>query len=139
MNEKNSRWCFTAWKEPDQSKMQLFMFLLYQTEYTKDNKIHWQGYVEFIKPRTMSQVKSIFKDKTMHVEPAHKSRERNMMYCLKPHTYAGKRFMFNGPSDVYIERTEYSSPVTSSPQISPTTPCPTWEDLMRDYPDYFNN
>lgn len=98
---KESRWTYTSWKRPTWRKPDLIYFEVFQREKTESGKIHYQGYVEFKSPYTMRQVKSIAGDKTIHIEEARSSRERNMMYCLKPETYHGERYMYNGPADTY--------------------------------------
>lgn len=100
---KNSRWCFTAWQRPNCRKQELIMFEVWQREKTSEGRIHYQGYVEFFKPYTQSQVKNLYSQKNMHLEEPKESRERNMMYCLKPKSYLGERFMYNGPGDLYHE------------------------------------
>lgn len=98
--EKSKRWSFTAWEIPSSSKPELVSFLVYQREVTGKTlkskfNAHYQGYVEFYKEYSQKQVKSLFKQTTMHVEVSLKSRELNMMYCLKPQSYYGMRHMDN--------------------------------------------
>lgn len=93
---KSHRFSITSWnQDPTPRKMEMLNFFIWQLERTKEGKLHYQAYVEFKNAYTISQVKNIFKDKTMHVEIARKSREMNMLYCLKSQSYAGKRFMYN--------------------------------------------
>ncbi len=97
MQDKNSRWCFTSWKRPKCRKEELIQFEVWQREFVdshKDSKIHFQGYVEFEKPYTRTQVKKLYSDKGMHLEEPRQSREVNMFYCLKSDTYYGERYMY---------------------------------------------
>lgn len=104
--DKHSRWAFTAYSMPEFRKPELVNFYVYQREFGGKNlHPHYQGYVEYAKPYTQKQVKALFKDgRTIHVEPADKTREANMMYCLKAPGYAGFREMFNGINDTWSER-----------------------------------
>lgn len=91
---QNNRWCFTSWKKPEINE-KLISYMIWQKELTSDNKLeHYQGYVEFKKPYKFWQVKSIFKDKTIHVEEAKKDRKANFLYCTKNESYAGERYEF---------------------------------------------
>lgn len=96
MNGSYQRWAFTAWSPPVVRKPELLQYLLYQSEYTCDEKVHYQGYVEFKKPYKQATVKSLFSQKSMHVEPAIESRSVNIMYCTKLRSYAGIRYCFDG-------------------------------------------
>lgn len=108
--EKSRRFAFTAWRKPVPRRDDMTNFLVYQTEFTQTGNIHYQCYVEFKNSYSILQVKNIYKDKTMHVEIANKSREMNMMYCTKPKSFAGERFFKN-----YITLEEYYTKDDISP------------------------
>lgn len=97
---KNDRWTFTAWKNPV-IEVSHINYIIWQKELTPQTHLtHYQGYVEFTKERSMGQVKSLFKDKTMHVEPARESREVNIQYCTKNESYAGVRLEYSAGYDI---------------------------------------
>lgn len=87
-NIKTHRWCFTAWKKPVVNE-DLVDLLVWQKETCPKTALtHYQGYIEFKRSYLLFSVKSIFKDKTMHIEPALKDREANVKYCTKARSRA---------------------------------------------------
>lgn len=97
---KSDRWAFTSWILP-QCNMKIVKFMVYQQEVCPTTKLlHYQGYVEFYKEYTFGQVKSIFRQKEMHVEIARSSRIHNINYCYKIATATGKRFLYNAEIDM---------------------------------------
>jgi len=83
MEEKNKRWAFTSWIKP-QLKLHLIDYIVWGEEYTPTTGLlHYQGYVEFKNAYSLKYVKSLFKDKTIHLEVARENRECNKLYCLK--------------------------------------------------------
>lgn len=106
--EKNNRWCFTSWKKPD-INLNLVNYVVYQKELTSDNKLeHYQGYIEFKNQYKLFQVKSLFKDKTIHCEIARKDRKANFLYCTKNQSYAGLRFEFGNLQTGINDNPEWS-------------------------------
>lgn len=92
--EKSKKWAFTCWKKPAINEL-LIDYMIWQKEYTQQSKLeHYQGYIEFKKEYKLFQVKSLFKDKTMHCEIAKKNRQANFLYCTKNESYAGERYEF---------------------------------------------
>lgn len=91
METKNNRWCFTAWKKPVVNE-KLVDYIVWQKEQTGNGLEHYQGYVEFKNEYKLFQVKSLFKDKTMHCEIARQDRKTNFLYCTKNESYAGERY-----------------------------------------------
>jgi len=82
-NQKHSRTAFTAWKKPN-PKEEHIVYMCWAKEYTPSTGLeHYQGYVEFTKEYALFQMKSIFKDKTLHFENARKTRAINRAYCFK--------------------------------------------------------
>ncbi len=94
MNPKN--WIFTSWgKEINFKKFELCDFMICQLEICPTTKReHWQGYIEFKKEYKLYQVKSLFKEKGLHLSNATESRERNILYCSKQKTYIGRRITY---------------------------------------------
>lgn len=96
----NLRWTFTSWKEPKFNTKHC-MYLLWQKELCPSTHLtHYQGYIEFGVGRSMFQIKSLFKDKTMHVEQARENRDVNLLYCTKNESYAGVRFEYSAGYDI---------------------------------------
>ena len=46
-------------------------------------RLHFQGYIEFLKPKTFTSVKKMFGDNTLHVEVAKADAKLNKDYCTK--------------------------------------------------------
>lgn len=73
----------------------------------KSHLEHYQGFVEFKREYRLGNVKTIFKDKTIHLEVARETRATNRLYCTKNESYAGERFEFGDidtgiqPEDVF--------------------------------------
>lgn len=94
MTVSSKRWSFTAWQEPTM-KLQLVEYLVWQMELCPCTKTkHYQGYVEFKKEYTGKYVKSLFRDKTIHVEASRKGRDANDDYCTKSRTKIGEAFCY---------------------------------------------
>lgn len=92
--EKHDKWCFTAWKKPT-INTDLVIFMVWQKEECPTTKLmHYQGYIETKKPYALFQMKSLFKDKEIHLETARKCRVANYRYCTKNESYANERFEF---------------------------------------------
>ena len=95
MDIKKERWIIRGAKKPEVN-LKFVEFMCYQLEEGERNKyLHYQGYVEFKKAYTGKYVKSLFKDKTLHIEPAEKCRAINLLYCHKDSTSKGERFLYN--------------------------------------------
>lgn len=101
MNEKYRSFAFTSWKFPQlKGKSHLIDYLVWGEEYTPSTGLlHFQGYVEFKKAYTISYTKSIFKDKTLHLEEARASRAQNKAYCLKS-CYLLRSFELNNSPEI---------------------------------------
>lgn len=92
--EKTDRWAFTLNTQP-LINLKYVRFLVYQKEKGERTEYeHYQGYIEFYKPYTLQYVKSLFKSKQIHLEPARESRAVNVIYCTKEKTYTGGRFIY---------------------------------------------
>jgi len=100
---KVRHWCFTAYSlpEPDGSGFSVpdthidFVYCVYQAEQCPDTgRLHYQGYIEFKKQKTMSQVKALCTDNTMHLESRKGTRQEARAYCMKEDTrYPGAEFL----------------------------------------------
>jgi len=79
-------WCFTSFNMAamphwDAEHMQ---YLVFQKEKCpKTGKLHFQGYVQFIKRVRMSRAKILLKQPTAHMEVAKGSAQENIDYCTK--------------------------------------------------------
>lgn len=94
MDLSSVRWSFTAWKEPS-TKLHLVDYMIWQSEICPTTKAkHYQGYVEFKKEYTGKFVKSLFKDKTIHIEVSREDRRANRLYCSKKDTRSGETFEY---------------------------------------------
>lgn len=108
--EKSNRWAFTAWRRPNVN-INLCAYLVWQTEVCPTTKLtHYQGYIETKKDYSFGQIKQIFRDKTMHVEPAREDRVTNLYYCLKKRTQqlstCYESFHYNG--SVVVDLNDYN-------------------------------
>lgn len=80
-------WCLTSYQDEDLkdlfgANMDDVKYMVYQREICPDTKKeHWQGYVEFIKPKRLSALKKILS--TAHWEPRKGSRDQARAYCMK--------------------------------------------------------
>lgn len=87
--EKSKRWCFTCW---DFNSVMWFkthklhltrMMICGQEVCPTTQKLHFQGYVEFVKEYNLSSVKRIWCDKETHWEIAKSDDKANIAYCSK--------------------------------------------------------
>lgn len=107
MEDQYTRWVYTSFqnplnvKWPDKCRLD---FHIYQREWTTTLRPHYQGYIEFERPYSKTQIKRITNATTDNIflEPAEKSREHNIMYCTKPIEYAGERSMISGEQIVFV-------------------------------------
>jgi len=84
MPTKTSRnYCFTAYSKPEPTLDQV-QYLVYGEEVCPTTqKIHWQGYVEFKGPKSLTAAKKIMNDNTMHFEVRRGSQDQAIAYCKK--------------------------------------------------------
>lgn len=88
----SEKWTFTSWKKPVINE-KLIVYMIWQKEICPNMKLtHYQGYVEFKRNYSLGNIKTIFKDKTIHAEVARHSRATNRLYCTKNESYAGERY-----------------------------------------------
>ncbi len=59
-------------------------YLVYQKEKCPTTKkIHWQGYAEWNEKKSFKQIKKIFNDQTIHIEPRYGNQAQAIIYCTK--------------------------------------------------------
>ena len=85
MPAKQARnWCATFFTEPPDKEPDHVRYAIYGKENaTTTEKEHWQSYLEFDKRMTMTGVKKLYKDKTIHLEIRNGTREQARDYCKK--------------------------------------------------------
>lgn len=82
---RSRNWCFTAWNEnfltcPED----VVQYLCYGIEYCPDTGTkHYQGYCEFKPAFTMSRVKVLFNDNSVHLENREGTQKQAIDYCKK--------------------------------------------------------
>lgn len=95
--------CFTSfnmdieWETLDIAKMdkkQSIKYLVYQGEYTKDNKKHIQGFLQLYKKKEMTFIKKLFGDNTLHIEPMRGTPLQASNYCKKTEKDGEKQEIF---------------------------------------------
>jgi len=100
--EKESfcKFAFTSWKKPN-VKVKFFNYLIWSEEYCPSTGLtHYQGYGETKRDYKLFSIKSLFKDREIHIEKARESRMANRMYCFK--------------ESFYVNRFEYEDPISKS-------------------------
>lgn len=93
-------WCFTTFKVdafacPNDP---IIRYCVFQHEKCPDtNRPHVQGYVELSKPYRIGQVKALFNDDTMHLEPRRGTQQEARDYCMKAETRIQGPWEFGKP------------------------------------------
>lgn len=83
-------YCITFWSKPQCFDQDIIRYAIIGEEICPETKkIHWQGYVELNHAVRISQLKSIFNDKTLHAEKKSKqsTRDQAREYCMKDGKY----------------------------------------------------
>lgn len=91
---QSKNWCFTSfnmeidWEHlsiVDIDKKKSIKYIVYQGEYTKDNRKHIQGFIQFTAKKDMSFIKKLLQDNTLHLEPMskHSTPLQASEYCKK--------------------------------------------------------
>lgn len=75
-------------------KKQSIKYLVYQGEYTKDGKKHIQGFIQFTAKKRMEQIKKLFGDNTLHIEPMKGTPLQASNYCKKVEKDGEKQEIF---------------------------------------------
>jgi hypothetical protein len=86
-------WCFTAFNNIEQyddinniiqrDKKTSIKYIIYQGEYTKDDKKHIQGFIQLKDAKEMTFIKKIFNDNTLHLEKMKGTPIQASNYCKK--------------------------------------------------------
>lgn len=88
-NETSNRWCFTSWDFNTlmafyNNKRHLIRCMVVGKEICPSTeKLHFQGYIEFVKSYNLSSVKRIWLDRETHFEIAREDRNVCIAYCSK--------------------------------------------------------
>lgn len=91
----------TAWNEiPDSVLLKgKINFMIWQQERCpKTEKDHYQIYVEFFEGLNMNNIKDLFEDKTLHIEPRKGSQDQAIAYCSKEETRVSGPFKYGKKS-----------------------------------------
>lgn len=107
-------WCWTTYKLPVDMKCVLddknHRYTVYQIEKCpKTQKLHAQGYTEFIRTMRMKKVKSLFQDDTMHLEPRQGTAKQAKEYCMKEESRVEPPKEFGESKDERGKRTDLIS------------------------------
>nr|QXP07652.1 MAG: replication associated protein [Arizlama virus] len=77
-------WCATFFSEPKRINDTNLRYMIVGEEICPNTKkVHWQCYLEFKTPVSMKQIKTIFDDKTIHLEKRNGTKEQARDYCKK--------------------------------------------------------
>jgi len=92
MNERSRCWCFTSFLlNEDFIQACACSYIVYGREKCPEtSRIHLQGYIEFSDAKTMSSVKKLFNDKTLHLERRKGTAEQASQYCKKDNDFFEK-------------------------------------------------
>lgn len=101
MNKKSRSWCFTTFnveKYEEWKNIKIdnnITYMVYQEEKCgKTGKLHLQGYLEYKNPTTMSMIKRILNDESVHLETRKGTKEQASNYCKKDDTKTKKFIEF---------------------------------------------
>lgn len=82
--------CFTAFKPTNiNDHLNEIGYYIYQTETTKEGKIHQQGYIQLKNKSKFNKIKKIIGEGN-HVEKAKGTADENIKYCTKEDSRIGK-------------------------------------------------
>lgn len=79
-------WCFTAYKKPLSIENEKLRYIIFGEEVCPNTgRLHWQGYLECKNKQSMTAMKKILDDKTIHLEQKSEfsTREQAREYCKK--------------------------------------------------------
>lgn len=96
MSKQMKHRCYmvTLWKEPKPDPVPIQYFVYQKEKCPSTGKEHYQGYVEFKGQHRLNEVKNIFKDETMHIEPRQGTQLQAIQYCTKEDTRVEEPFFF---------------------------------------------
>lgn len=87
-DEKIRHWCATFFTDPLNKFPKNCRYIIYGSEICPETKReHWQSYMELDKPMRIKQIKKIFEDDTVHLEPRRGTRDQAREYCMKDNDY----------------------------------------------------
>lgn len=89
MADRSQDWCFTSYEDcPPVFKGDVMDFLSYGKETCpKTKRLHWQGFVQFSKDRSLGVVKKYLGSLTIHVEIRRGTSVEADKYCGKDGAY----------------------------------------------------
>lgn len=106
---QSKNWCFTAFNNLEQyndinniiqrDKKKIIKYIIYQGEYTKDNKQHIQGFIQFNDKKRLEQIKKLLDDNTAHLEIMRATPEQAKNYCKKTEKDGIKQEIFLEPQE----------------------------------------
>lgn len=95
---KGRAFCLTFFTEPIKEIPETVRYAVFGKEIAPTTKkIHWQAYAEFDKQLRFGAVKKLFKDKTIHIEVRHGTREEARDYCKKEGDWYEHGVWIKGP------------------------------------------
>lgn len=85
MPSKQARkWCATFYTEPPDKQPDGVRYAIYGKETCPTtHKLHWQSYIEFDKRMTVTGIKNLYADTTVHLEITNGTRDQARTYCQK--------------------------------------------------------
>lgn len=87
----------TFFKEP-KFKTEDIKYMVYQKEICPSTKKeHWQAYCEFAGQKRYAEIKKIFNDNTIHIEPRKGNQKQAIAYCSKEDTRSGDTVTIGAP------------------------------------------
>lgn len=119
-------YCFTSWYPPVDwdVKNTSIKYLIYGIEICPETGTqHYQGYVEFFNQISMTNMKLVFCDNTMHIERRYGTQEEAINYCMKDGYY----YEYGIPA-LQGERTDITEAISSSKDVY---------DIMDNYPSLY--
>lgn len=91
-------WCATFFEKPEVTLVDEYRYMIVGVETAPTTgKTHYQCYIEFQGKTSMKQIKSMFHDPTVHLEPRAGTREQARDYCKKEGNYTEHGIWATGP------------------------------------------
>lgn len=98
MTSKYRNVMITFFKEPKFLKTDV-KFMVYQKEACPTTKKeHWQAYCEFDGQKRYSEIKKVFNDETIHIEPRKGNQKQAVAYCSKSETKIDETIIIGRPT-----------------------------------------
>lgn len=99
LESKYRNYCFTAYKEPVIMKDSVTFFIYQKECCPSTKKIHWQGYIELKKQMRYNEVKNLFCDNTLHLEPRYGTQKQAIEYCKKGESRMDEPVVYGVPKN----------------------------------------